>query len=102
MAAKSDADKEYIERVEKMGWNELSALWEQIKAGKVDGWEDGKALEHLVVRAFLLSGLHAEYPFDVPPSGKAFEEIDGLVVMGSNTFLFECKDRPKVAEVKDD
>jgi len=100
MAAKSDADKEYIARAEKMGWEELSALWEQIKAGragKAEGWEDGKALEHLVVRAFLLSGLPAEYPFDVPPGGKAFEEIDGLVVMGSNTFLFECKDKPKVA-----
>jgi hypothetical protein len=100
MAARSDADREYIARAESMGWNELSALWEQIKAGatgKPEGREEGKALEHLVVRAFLLSGLHAEYPFDVPPGGKAFEEIDGLVVLGSNTFLFECKDKPKVA-----
>jgi hypothetical protein len=100
MAAKSDADKEYIVRVEKMDWVELSALWDQIKAGKAgraEGWEDGKALEHLVVRAFRLSRLQAEYPFDVPPGGRALEEIDGLVVMGSNTFLLECKDMSKVA-----
>lgn len=97
MAARSDADTEYIARAQKMGWEELADLWEQIKAGETDGWEDGKALEHLVVRAFLLSDLFAEYPFDVPPGGRVFEEIDGLVVLGCNTFLFECKDKPKVA-----
>ena len=97
MATKSDPDKAYVERAESMGWTELSTIWEQIKAGRVDGWEDGKALEHLVIRAFRLSGLMAEYPFDVPPGGKPFEEIDGLVVLGCNNFLIECKDRPKVA-----
>ncbi len=87
MAVKSDTDEKYISTVEKMGWEELADLWEQIKAGTAVGWAEGKALEHLVVRAFRLSQLTAEYPFDVPPGGRAFEEIDGMVVLGSNAFL---------------
>jgi hypothetical protein len=100
MAAKSDADKEYIARAESMGWEELAVLWSKIragKAGKAEGWEGGKALEHLIVRAFRLSGLEAEYSFDAPPGGRVFEEIDGLVALQSNVFLLECKDKPKVA-----
>ena len=79
-----------------MSWRDLAALWEQIKAGSTPGWHEGKALEHLVVRAFRLSKLEAEYPYDVPPGGKAIEQIDGIVHLNCYTFLVECKDRETV------
>src|SRR5262249_39064221 len=43
-----------------------------------------------------LSGLEAEYPFDVPPGGRPIEQIDGLVYLQCYTFLIECKDKEAV------
>ena len=97
MARPSDKALEYIKRVEAMDWPEIRTLWDAIKAGPVDNWEEGKALEHLVIRAFRLSGLDVEYPYDVPAGGNPLEQIDGLVILGCHTFLVECKDKDKVA-----
>ena len=79
-----------------MAWKDLNTLWAKIKAGDTPGWDGGKVLEHLVVRAFQLSKLEAEYPYDVPPGGVAIEQIDGLVHMDCHTFLIECKDKETV------
>ena len=97
MAAQSDLAREYVARAEKMKWKDLAVLWNEIKSGTVKDWDAGKALEHLVVRGFILSGLEAEYPYDVPPGGKPIEQIDGLVELESLTFLIECKDKNSVA-----
>ena len=75
-----------------MQWAELRALWLAIEADDLPDWEPGKALEHLVVRAFRLSGLEAEYPYDVPPGGPPFEQIDGIAYWDNLSFLIECKD----------
>jgi hypothetical protein len=96
VAKPSERDLEYVRRAEKLSWKDLIALWEQIKAGRTPDWHEGKALEHLVVRAFRLSKLEAEYPYDVPPGGKAIEQIDGLVHLNCYTFLLECKDKETV------
>jgi hypothetical protein len=79
-----------------MAWKDLNTLWGQIKVGDTPGWDGGKALEHMVVRAFKLSKLEAEYPYDVPPGGTAIEKIDGLVHLDCHTFLIECKDKETV------
>jgi hypothetical protein len=92
----SERDLEYIRRAEKMKWKDLAALWEQIAEGDTPDWDGGKALEHLVIRAFRLSKLEAEYAYDVPPGGPAIEQIDGLVHLNSCTFLIECKDKEAV------
>jgi Restriction endonuclease len=96
VAKPSEKDLEYIKRTEAMSWKDLNTLWERIKADETPDWEGGKAFEHLVVRAFKLNGLEAEYPYDVPPGGKPIEQIDGLVHLQSHTFLIECKDRDSV------
>jgi hypothetical protein len=96
VARPSERDLEYIRRAQKMSWKDLNALWEQIKAGQTPEWHEGKALEHLVIRAFRLNKLEAEYPYDVPPGGTAIEQIDGLVHMNCYTFLIECKDKEAV------
>src|SRR3954470_17424308 len=54
--------------------------------------DGGKALEHLVVRAFKLGALDAEYPYHVPPGGRILEQIDGAIFMEGQCFLIECKD----------
>jgi hypothetical protein len=96
VAKPSEKDLEYVMRAEGMSWADLSALWELIKAEKTPDWEGGKAFEHLVIRAFRLNGLEAEYPYDVPPGGKPIEQIDGLVYLQCYTFLVECKDKESV------
>lgn len=96
MARPSETDLEYIRRIEKLSWKDLLALWQGIKSGQTPGWQEGKALEHLVIRAFRLSKLEADYPYDVPPGGKAIEQIDGLVYLEALIFLIECKDRKTV------
>jgi hypothetical protein len=92
MAHPSKRTIEYIDRMETMQWDDLHALWRAIQVGDLPDWEPGKALEHLVVRAFRLSGLEAEYPYDVPPGGPPFEQIDGIAYWDSLAFLIECKD----------
>ena len=54
MARPSPEDLADIERIETMDWPELSHLWQQIKAQDTPDWRPGKALEHLVIRAFKL------------------------------------------------
>ena len=96
MARPSKRSERYEAAAESMGWRQLRELWTKIQSGSVDGWENGKAFEHLIVRGFRLSKLRAEYPFDVPPGGKPLEQIDGLVELDGITFLIECKDRDVV------
>jgi hypothetical protein len=79
-----------------MGWPEVAGLWEMIKNQDTPEWDSGKALEHLVVRAFALSQLDVDYPYDVPPGGDVIEQIDGIVYWDGLAFLLECKDRDKV------
>jgi hypothetical protein len=92
VARPSDKDLEYIRLIEAMRWAELRTLWSAIKSGSTPDWGDGKALEHLVVRAFKLEGLDAEYPYHVPPGGQILEQIDGVVFMDGHCFILECKD----------
>lgn len=96
MAKPSAKAEEYRTRAQAMGWSELFVLWNDILADKTAGWDDGKALEHLVIRGFELSKLPVEYPYDVPPGGKPLEQIDGLVYLNDIAFLVECKDKDKV------
>jgi hypothetical protein len=77
--SKSENNKQ---RAQALQWSNLQTLWTEIVSDKVSDWADGKALEHLVIRGFELSGLRVEYPYNVPPGGKPIEQIDGLVYLG--------------------
>jgi hypothetical protein len=93
MATPSSKTVSYEKRAQAMQWPELALLWQAIKDEDTPTWDDGKALEYLVVRAFELSRLEVEYPYDVPPGGKPIEQIDGLVYLNDLAFLIECKDK---------
>ncbi len=92
VAKPSEKDLYYIKMIEKMGWPELRTLWAAIRSENTPGWEEGKAFEHLVVRAFKLGGLDVEFPYHVPPGGQILEQIDGVVFTEGHCFLLECKD----------
>jgi hypothetical protein len=92
VAKPSEMDLEYVGWIKAMGWTELCGLWENVSSGTTPGWGDGKALEHLVVRAFELGGLEVEYPYHVPPEGNPLEQIDGIIYLPHHTYLLECKD----------
>jgi hypothetical protein len=73
MARPSERDIRYKETAQKLTWDDLLGLWQAIKDEVTPNWDEGKALEHLVIRAFELAGLRVEYPYDVPPGGRPIE-----------------------------
>jgi hypothetical protein len=82
---------DYVERVRRLDWHGLRALWRRIEAGTT-GWPPGKAMEHLVLRAFELSGAQVRWPYRVYIGGELVEQIDGAVYVDSLCCLVECKD----------
>src|ERR1700722_12583710 len=57
--------EEYESRIKKLNWNGLLKLWRAITAGDTPGWEPGKALEYLILRAFDLDNAQVRWPFSV-------------------------------------
>jgi hypothetical protein len=77
--------------VRRMDWPELRLLWKAIDAGTT-GWPPGRALEHLVLRAFELSGAAVTWPYSVGLAGEVVEQIDGAVHVHALSCIVECKD----------
>ncbi len=90
---------DYVGRVRRLDWRGLRELWSKIEAGSA-GWPAGKALEHLVLRAFELSGAAVRWPFDVPLAGETVEQIDGALHLQSLSCLVECKDTASPTNVE--
>lgn len=83
---------EYALRVRRLDWPGLAALWRAVQAGRPPGWEPGKALEHLVLRAFELDGADVRWPFTVHLEGQVVEQIDGAVYAAGLSCIVEAKD----------
>ncbi|MGI8430253.1 MAG: hypothetical protein ACR2OB_13365 [Solirubrobacteraceae bacterium] len=83
---------EYETRIRALGWDDLRALWSAIERRDTPGWEAGKALEYLVIRAFELDGAQVRWPYSVQLFGEDVEEIDGLVYSSGLSCLVESKD----------
>ena len=73
---------------------EPESLWDGIGRRRTPGWEDGKALEYLVLRIFQLDGARVRWPYrvEIDPEGETVEQIDGAVHWGSLSCLIETKD----------
>jgi hypothetical protein len=82
---------DYVRRARQMDWQGLRLLWENIEAGAT-GWPPGKALEHLILRAFELSGATVRWPYTVPLAGEIVEQLDGAVHVHGLSCIVECKD----------
>jgi hypothetical protein len=83
---------DYVERIRQLDWRGLRLLWEEIEAGSASGWPAGRALEHLVLRAFELSGATVRWPYGVSINGAIAEQIDGAVHVRGLSCIVECKD----------
>jgi hypothetical protein len=81
-----------VRRIRKLDWAGLRSLWLSIVVGSTPGWKAGKALEHLVLRAFEIDGADITWPYSVQIGGAEVEQIDGVVYGAGFTCLLECKD----------
>ena len=91
---------DYVAAVQRLGWSELIGLWEQICARDTPNWPVGKALEHLIIRAFQLSGADVEWPYKVLMDGEEVEQIDGMVRVDHITCLIETKDGASAVSIE--
>lgn len=89
-----------VGRVRALGWDDLLALWHAMRARTLVGWGSGKALEHLVLRAFELDGAAIAWPYTVEIDGHVVEQIDGAVHLGGMSCLIECKDTAAAVTVE--
>jgi hypothetical protein len=82
-------------RIKRLDWAGLRALWADIQAGITPDWQEGEALEYLVLRAFELDTsepVRVRYPYVVSLFGELVEEIDGAVHLPGLSCLVESKD----------
>jgi Restriction endonuclease len=86
-------EADYQQRIADYTAPQLLELWGQIQSGETPGWEPGKALEYLVVRAFEIEDASVRYPFSVQLEGTVVEQIDGVVFSDGLSCLVECKDQ---------
>lgn len=71
---------------------EMRAIRDVLLQGKTPkGWDKGKALEYLVLRAFEADKLEVTFPFNVAFAKQTVEQIDGSVVLSGIRFLLESK-----------
>jgi hypothetical protein len=82
----------YIDKIQKLGWDDLLSLWQAIKSRKTPGWAAGKAFEYLVLRALQLNAVEVHWPYNVVQSGQILEQIDGAAYINGLPFLVESKD----------
>lgn len=84
--------KKDVRRIQKLDWTGLQTLWADILVGNTPGWRAGAAFEHLVLRAFELSGADVVWPYTVRLGGEVAEQIDGAVHVDALSCLVESKD----------
>ncbi len=93
--------KELEAKISTYKWRKLIRLWKEIKLQTTQGWEAGKALEYLVLRAFQLEGAEVQWPYQVKVvSGEIIEQIDGVVYSDNLSCLIECKDSTEPVNIE--
>lgn len=85
----------YRTRIRRLNRQGLQRLWKKICVGRTPGWDAGKALEYLILRAFELDGAEITWPFAISVGPDTIEQIDGVVYVDGIAALIECKDYSK-------
>ncbi|HEY9802108.1 MAG TPA: hypothetical protein V6D25_17230 [Leptolyngbyaceae cyanobacterium] len=94
-------EAEYQARITSYDWDDLSILWSEIKTKNTSNfWDEGKALEYLVLRAFQLDGAEVAWPYTVKVQDRIVEQIDGVVYVDSLACLIECKDTSQEVNIE--
>lgn len=93
---------EYQAKIASYNWDDLITLWSEIESvnTKALGWDAGKALEYLILRAFELDGADVTWPYSVYMNEDEIEQIDGVVYADGLACLIECKDTAKEAKIE--
>ncbi len=78
----------------------LLKLWQQISSKYTPGWESGKALEYLILRAFEIEKADVCWPFEVRLDGTTVEQIDGVVYAAELDCIVEAKDWTKSTAIE--
>jgi hypothetical protein len=97
------APVDYVAKIGAFDWPKLEALWTRLSATPktgVAGWASGKALEHLILRAFELSGAEVIWPYHVKLGATVVEQIDGIVLLEGHTCMVEVKDQVENVNVE--
>lgn len=81
-----------IVRIRTQDYDGIRNLWTQVRDGTAEEWKPGRALEHLILRAFQLEGAEVIWPYDVTERGEVIEQIDGVVYYEGLSCLIEAKD----------
>lgn len=85
-------EREYVERIRVLDRLGLLRLCDWIQAGRpIEGWDEGRAFEYLILRAFELEGAQVVWPYFVSKS----EQIDGALHVDGLSCLVESKDQAR-------
>jgi len=87
--------EDYVRKARDLDSVGIRELWQEIKRGATPGWPLGKAMEHLVLRAFELDGAKVRWPFEVRFGEELIEQIDGVIRLGAISVLVETKDQQR-------
>jgi hypothetical protein len=82
----------FVSMIRKFDYARLRRFWERNLSGRQSDWPPGKALEHVVLRAFEIEGAEVRWPYSVQLGGETVEQIDGAIHVVGLTCLVECKD----------
>ena len=83
-------DEEYLRQIRKYKTHKkLIDFWGQILQRSTSGWDSGKALEYLVLRAFELEGADERWPFGVELVQNFVEKIEDVIYVGNFTCIRE-------------
>lgn len=95
------SDEEYRLRIrEYKSHKALLKLWRQITEKNTPSWDDGKAFEYLILRAFEIEGADICWPFRVKLDDQVVEQIDGVVYAAELDCIVEAKDWTKSTPVE--
>lgn len=83
---------QYEATIQALQWDGLRSLWQGIEQRHTPGWDQGKAFEYLVLRAFELDGADVRYSYSVKLFGEEVEQVDGVVYCSGLACLIESKD----------
>lgn len=94
--AYTDSELKLMNKIRTYNWEGLKRLWLKVQKHNTPGWEAGKALEYMIIRAFDLEGVEVAYPYSNKVIN-AQEQFDGYVFIKDLGvgFIFECKDWAK-------
>lgn len=78
--------------IQTLQWDGLRSLWQGIEQRNTPGWDQGKAFEYLVLRAFELDRADVRYSYSVKLFGEDVEQVDGVIYCFGIACLIESKD----------